>query len=165
MNYHGTKKMYYGIHWLLAIENKHFSKSLYRFIIEPLKKNTMKKKILLVLSILFGLMFINSGLNKFFNYIPVPADLPENAVKMMTAMMGIVWLLPLIATAEIVGGTLFMITKTRALGAIIIFPVMVGILLTHVFIIPSGLPLALVLLAIELWVIFENREKYMPMIK
>jgi uncharacterized membrane protein YphA (DoxX/SURF4 family) len=125
----------------------------------------MKKKILFVLSILFGLMFINSGLNKFFNYIPVPADLPENAVKMMTAMMGIVWLLPLIATAEIVGGTLFMITKTRALGAIIIFPVMVGILLTHVFIIPSGLPLALVLLAIELWVIFENREKYMPMIK
>ena len=125
----------------------------------------MKKKILFVVCILFGLMFINSGLNKFFNYIPVPADLPENAVKMMTAMMGIVWLLPLIATAEIVGGTLFMITKTRALGAIIIFPVMVGILLTHVFIIPSGLPLALVLLAIELWVIFENREKYMPMIK
>ena len=85
----------------------------------------MKKKILLVLSILFGLMFINSGLNKFFNYIPAPADMPEKAMKMMTAMMGMVWLMPLLATAEIVGGTLFMITKTRALGAIIIFPVMI----------------------------------------
>jgi len=119
----------------------------------------------LVLSILFGLMFINSGLNKFFNYIPAPADMPEKAMKMMTAMMGMVWLMPLLATAEIVGGTLFMITKTRALGAIIIFPVMVGILLTHLIVIPSGLPIALVLLAINLWVIFENREKYMPMIK
>jgi putative oxidoreductase len=125
----------------------------------------MKKKILLVLSILFGLMFINSGLNKFFNYIPVPADMPEKTMKLMTAMMEIGWLLPLIAVAEIVGGTLFMITKTRALGAIVIFPVMMGILLTHVFIIPSGLPLALVLLAIELWVIFENRDKYLPMIR
>ena len=125
----------------------------------------MKKKILLVLSILFGLMFINSGLNKFFNYIPAPADMPEKAMKMMTAMMGMVWLMPLLATAEIVGGTLFMITKTRALGAIIIFPVMVGILLTHLIVIPSGLPIALVLFAINLWVIFENREKYMPMIR
>jgi len=58
-----------------------------------------------------------------------------------------------------------MITKFRALGAIIIFPVMVGILLTNVFIAPSGLPMALVLLAINLWIIFENREKYLPMIK
>lgn len=28
-----------------------------------------------------------------------------------------------------------------------------------------GLPLALVLLAIEIWVIIENREKYLPMIE
>jgi len=125
----------------------------------------MKKKIILVVSILFGLMFINAGLNKFFNYIPVPADMPEKMMKAMTAMMEIGWLMPLVAVAEIVGGVLFMITKFRALGAIIIFPVMVGILLTNVFIAPSGLPMALVLLAINLWIIFENREKYLPMIK
>ena len=125
----------------------------------------MKKKIILVVSILFGLMFINAGLNKFFNYIPVPADMPEKMMKAMTAMMEIGWLMPLVAVAEIVGGVLFMITKFRALGAIIIFPVMVGILLTNVFIAPSGLPMALVLLAINLWIIFDNREKYLPMIK
>jgi len=125
----------------------------------------MKKKILLVVCILFGLMFINAGLNKFFNYIPAPNNLSEKMMKVMAAFMEIGWLMPLVAVAEIVGGTLFMIPKLRALGAIIIFPVMIGIILTHIFLEPSGLPLALVLLAINLWVIIENREKYMPMIK
>lgn len=125
----------------------------------------MKKKILLGVSILFGLMFINSGLNKFFNYMPVPKDLPEDMMKAMGAFMQIGWLMPLIAVAEITGGILFMINKFRALGAIIIFPVLVGILFTHIFIAPSGLPLALVFLAIEIWVIVENREKYLPMIR
>ena len=125
----------------------------------------MKKKILLVVSILFGLMFINAGLNKFFNYIPMPKDMPEKMMNMMKAIMEIGWLLPLIAVAEITGGILFMIPKYRALGAIVIFPVMIGILLTNLFIAPSGLPIALVLLAINLWVIIENREKYLPMIR
>ena len=125
----------------------------------------MKKKILFVVSLLFGLMFINSGLNKFFNYMPMPKDMPENMMKLMAAIKEIGWLFPLVAVAEIVGGILFVINKFRALGAIIIFPVLIGILLTHILFAPSGLPLALVLLGIELWVIIENREKYLPMIK
>ena len=125
----------------------------------------MKKKILFVVSLLFGLMFINSGLNKFFNYMPMPKDMPENMMKVMAAFMQIGWLMPLIAVAEIVGGVLFITNKFRALGAIIIFPVLIGILLTHIIIAPSGLPIALVLLGIEMWVIIENREKYLPMVK
>jgi uncharacterized membrane protein YphA (DoxX/SURF4 family) len=125
----------------------------------------MKKKILLVVSILFGLMFINSGLNKFFNYMPMSKDIPENMIKIMTAFMEIGWLMPLIAVAEIAGGILFITNKFRALGAIVIFPVMVGIVLTHIINVQTGLPLALVLLAINLWVIIENRAKYLPMIK
>jgi putative oxidoreductase len=125
----------------------------------------MKKKVLFGVSLLFGLMFINAGLNKFFNYMPVPKDLPENMIKLMTAFMQITWLMPLIAVAEILGGILFITNKYRALGAIIIIPVMVGITLTHIINAPSGLPIALVLLAINLWVIVENREKYLPMIK
>lgn len=125
----------------------------------------MKKKILLVVGILFGLMFINSGLNKFLNYMPVPDDLPVEMVTLMTAFMTIGWLMPLVAIVEIVGGALFMIPKFRALGAIVIFPIMVGIVLTHIFNAPSGLPIAIVLLAINIWVIIENRAKYLPMIK
>jgi len=125
----------------------------------------MKKTILFVVSLLFGLLFINSGLNKFFNYMPMPKDMPEHMMKLMGAIKDIGWLFPLVAVAEIVGGALFITNKFRALGAIIIFPVLAGILLTHIFVAPSGLPMAFVLWGIELWVIIENREKYLPMIK
>ncbi len=125
----------------------------------------MKKIILLVICILFGLMFINSGLNKFFNYMPTPDKMPAGLVNLMSAFMQIEWLLPLVAVVEITGGTLFIFARTRALGAIVILPIMVGILLTHAINAPSGLPLALILFAINLWVIFDNRHKYLPMIK
>jgi len=124
----------------------------------------MKKKILFVLCLLFGLMFINAGLNKFFNYMPAPTNLPPSMMKVMKAFMDIGWLMPLVGVAEVIGGILFIIPKYRALGAIIVFPVMIGILLTNIFDAPSGLPIALVLLAVNLWVLFENREKYMPMV-
>ncbi len=125
----------------------------------------MKSKILFGVSLLFGLMFINAGLNKFFNYMPMPADMPESMTKLMTAFMQVSWLMPLVAVAEITGGLLFIITKYRALGAIIIFPMLIGILLTNIFNAPSGLPIALVLFIINVWVIIENRDKYLPMIK
>jgi uncharacterized membrane protein YphA (DoxX/SURF4 family) len=91
--------------------------------------------------------------------------MPENMMKLMNAFLEIGWLMPLVAIAEIAGGILFIIPKYRALGAIIIFPVMIGILLTHIFNAPSGIPLAVVLLAINIWVIIENRDKYMPLIR
>ena len=125
----------------------------------------MKKKILFIVSLLFGLMFINAGLNKIFNYIPVPDDLPENMVNLMKALMAISWLMPLIAVVEIIGGVLFITNRFRALGALITFPIMIGIVLTHVINAQSGLPLVFCLLAINLWVMFENREKYMPLVK
>jgi uncharacterized membrane protein YphA (DoxX/SURF4 family) len=125
----------------------------------------MKSKIIFVVSLLFGLMFINAGLNKFLNYMPVPKDMPENLMKMMGAFMTIGWLIPLVGVAEILGGILVIIPKTRALGAIVIFPVMIGILLTNIFNAPSGLPIALILFAIDIWIIIENRHRYLVMIK
>ncbi|MCF6405355.1 DoxX family membrane protein [Chitinophaga filiformis] len=125
----------------------------------------MKKKILFVVSLLFGLMFINAGLNKFLNYMPPPKDMPENMMKVMGAIMQITWLMPLVGIAEIVGGILFIFPKTRALGALIILPVMVGVMLTTITVAPSGLAIALPLFLINIWVIIENREKYLPMIR
>lgn len=124
----------------------------------------MRKKILFVACLLFGLMFINAGLNKFLNYMPAPKDMPQNAMAMFGALMQIKWLMPLVGIAEIIGGILIIIPRFRALGAVIICPVMAGILLTAISL-SSGLPMVLVLCAILVWVIIENREKYLPMIR
>lgn len=124
----------------------------------------MKKKILFAASLLFGLMFMNAGLNKFFNYMPMPEDMPEQAMNMFNAMMQIGWLMPLLAVGEIVGGLLFIIPKTRALAAVMLTPIMVGILCSH-FSLGEGFAIPFVMTAILIWVIAENWQKYLPMVK
>lgn len=128
-------------------------------------KHSIKNNIVFILSLLFGLMFINAGLNKFFNYMPMPDDLPENMAKAMSAFMEIGWLIPLVGLAEVVGGFLIILPKTRALGALIILPVIVGIVLTNMVQDTSGLPIALILSIILVWILFENRKKYLPLIQ
>jgi uncharacterized membrane protein YphA (DoxX/SURF4 family) len=110
-------------------------------------------------------MFINAGLNKFLNYMPAPKDMPEKMVKMGTAFAEIGWLMPLIGTMEIVGGLLLIIPRTRAFGAIIIVPILTGIVLANISVAPSALPIAFAMVAVVLWVIVDNREKYLVMIK
>ena len=135
-----------------------------RPIIKTKQITNMKRKITNVLSLLFGLMFINAGLNKFLNYMPPPEKLPEKLMKVMGAFMEIGWLMPLVGIMEIVGGILIIFSRTRALGALVIFPIMVGIMLTNTITEPSGLLMALPFAAILLWIIYDNRERYLPLI-
>lgn len=120
------------------------------------------KIIKLIVCLLFGLMFINAGLNKFLNYMPME-KMSEEQMKMMEALMTIKWLMPLTGVIETVAGLLFIIPKTRALGAIMILPVMVGIVCHNVFFEPSGLPLVLPLFLINILIIVDNWKKYKPM--
>ena len=124
----------------------------------------MKNKILTVLCILFGLMMVNAGLNKFFNYMPMP-EMSEEMMQIMGALMTVKWILPLVAIAEIIGGVLIAIPKTRALGALVIFPVMVGIIAHHLIFDISGIIIGLVLFGINIWAIVDNWNKYLPMIE
>lgn len=96
--------------------------------------------------------------------MPMPADLPEKMVKLNAAFVEIGWLLPLVAIVEIIAGLLFIFTKTRALAAVMIFPIMVGVMLIHTLQAPEGLLIASILFLINIWVIYENRGKYKGLI-
>jgi len=122
------------------------------------------KIVKLILYILFGLMFVNAGLNKFFNYMPMP-ELTADQIKFFTAFTSISWMIPLVAVIEIIGGVLIMIPRTRALGAIVILPVMVGILVHHATVDTSGLVISLVLMAINILAIVDNWRKYEGLIE
>lgn len=124
------------------------------------------KIIKLIISFLFGLMFINAGLNKFFNYMPMEKPTPEQ-MELFAAFDKIFWLMPLVGAVEIVGGLLSIFPKTRALGAIVILPVMVGIVI-HVFTMdksPMGMSIAGVVFLINIWMIIDNKEKYRALLK
>jgi len=114
--------------------------------------------------LLFGLMFINAGLDKFLHYMPMP-ELPADLQKLNEAIGSIKWLIPLVGLVEIIGGLLFIFPKTRALGAIVILPVMVGIMIHNATFMPEGLAIAGVLFLINIWMIIDNRAKYKPMLE
>jgi len=123
----------------------------------------MKNKVLFAVSLLFGLMMINSGFNKFLNYMPMP-EMPEAAGTLIYAFVQSGWMFPLIAIVEIIGGALFIIPKFQALGAIILLPVIIGIFLFNAVLAPEGVIIAIVLLAVNIWIIAENKSKYLPLI-
>lgn len=113
-----------------------------------------------ILFTLFGLMFINAGLDKFFHYMPTP-ELPEETKKVFAALMVIPWILPLVGVIEFIGGLLAFFSKTRTLGAMVLLPVMVGILAQNFTVDPSGagIGISVVLLVILLWILFDNAHK------
>ncbi|MGY0650185.1 MAG: hypothetical protein ACW7DU_18880, partial [Paraglaciecola chathamensis] len=59
-------------------------------------------------------------------------EINEAAGATMGAFAATGWLFTLVGLAEIIGGVFTAIPKYRALGAIVLFPVLVGILLFHV---------------------------------
>lgn len=124
----------------------------------------MKNKIQFVLCLLMGIVFINAGLNKLLNYIPVPDNMPERTMQMIRAMEEITWLMPVLAFAEIIGGVLFIIPRFRPFGAVFIAPIMIGILAQH-FTLGDNIVFPIILSAILAWVIVDNRQKYLPMVQ
>lgn len=112
-----------------------------------------------IVCLLFGIMFINAGLDKFLHYMPMP-EMPPEMKKLMDAFGTIKWLMPLVGFIEILGGLLFIIPRTRALGAIVILPILVGIALHNIVFMPSGLLIVGILLLIEIWIIIDNHHKY-----
>lgn len=124
----------------------------------------MKKIILFILCLLVGLLFIVFGLNKFFNFIPVPKKMPDEMVKVYTAYMTIGWLMPLVGTFEVIGGALIILPRTRALGILVLIPILTGIVLANISTGPSALPLPLIIIAILGWAFADNWKKYVPLV-
>lgn len=107
---------------------------------------------------------MNSGLNKLFNYLPVPEDLPQEMVEMSGHMAAIGWLMPLVAVVEILGGLLFAIPRTRPLGTLMLIPILVGIVLVHVAVAPATLAIPLVLFILVISALVADIHRFTPLI-
>jgi len=124
----------------------------------------MKSIILTVLCALFGLGMVVFGLEKFVHFMPMP-ELTEEQKTIFGTLGTIKWLMPLVGIVEIAGGLLIAIPKTRALGAIVILPVMTGIVIHNLTFDPGSIPIPAVFALINLWAIIDNTDRYKAMIK
>lgn len=112
-----------------------------------------------ILCTLYGAGMIVFGANGFMNFLPMP-KMSAQQMEIFNAFGKIGWLMPLVALTEIIGGLLVVLPKTRAVGALVLLPLIVGILAHHVHHDPEGIGAGVVFAIIELWILLENRKKY-----
>ncbi len=114
----------------------------------------MKSKAPLVARILLGLIFFLSGIVGLFNLVSPPSNLPQDMVTFMNGMMATKYLFPLIKGTEIVCGALLLFGAFVPLALVALAPIVLNIFLLHAFLEPSGLPIALFIGALEVYLAF-----------
>ena len=116
-----------------------------------------------VVRLLYGLAFTVFGLNFFFNFIPAPppTGLVEDYFKVLAASH----YLYVIGAMQLLSGLLLLIGKFVPLALTILAGMIFNILWIHILMEPSGLPMALVFAAIELFLIWSYRDRFADILR
>lgn len=105
----------------------------------------MKAKMPMIARILLGLIFFVFGLMGLFNLVPPPPDLPERLQTFNAGMMATGYMLTLVKATETVCGFLLLTGFFVPLALVVLAPVVLNIFLVHAFMAPDGLPLAVII--------------------
>ena len=113
---------------------------------------------------LLGLAFVTFGLNYFLDFIPQPkAAPPAEAIAFITPFIGAKYM-ALIKTIEIASGLALLSNRFVPLALTLLAPILVGITWFHISLEPSGLPIPVVLVALELATAWFYRDAFAPML-
>jgi uncharacterized membrane protein YphA (DoxX/SURF4 family) len=112
-----------------------------------------------IVRVLIGLLFLFASFTYFLNLAP-PPELNGNARIFMDGVAASGYILPIVKTLELVCGLAFITGRFVALAIVLIFPIVVNILMINVLLIPSGLPIALLILAGILFLAYAHRKNY-----
>jgi uncharacterized membrane protein YphA (DoxX/SURF4 family) len=118
----------------------------------------MKIAVIIVRS-LIGLLFTFGAVAYFFDLVPQP----ELSGAMKTFNEGVMasgYLMTLVKIVELICGILLLTGRFVPLALIMLFPVVVNILMVHVFLAPEGLPMAIVIFLATLFLAFSKRKHY-----
>ena len=114
----------------------------------------MKAKLTLAARILFGFIFFASGLAGLLGLAQPPPDLPEKLKLFTAGMEATGYFMTLVKGTETVCGALIMLGMYVPLCLVILAPVVLNIFLVHAFMAPEGLPLALILGGLMIFLAF-----------
>jgi len=117
------------------------------------------KYAIIIVRVLLGLMFAVLGSNAFLHFIPIP-EIPGQAGAFMTALITSGYIYP-IAILQVVGGLLLLIGgRFVPLGLTLLGPVIVNIVLYHIFLDTAGLAMAIVISILALFLLWVYRSKF-----
>lgn len=118
----------------------------------------MNSKVFMVLRIVFGLLLIMFGSNKFLQFMPM-GELPEAAGNFFGALASTKTLY-LVAIVEILAGLSLLINKYGALMMLILMSVSVNAVLFHATLAPDGILPGILLLVFNVVMLFGYKDKY-----
>ena len=123
----------------------------------------MNPTVFKVTRIIFGVLLIVFGANKFLNFMPAPEEMPEAIINYMTALMS-TKTIELVGIVEIVAGLAFIFNKYGGLLAIILMSVSVNAVLFHAFLGPADIIGAVILLVLNIVMLFGYKNQYKAML-
>ena len=116
------------------------------------------KIVTLIARLLLGLTFVVLGLNGFLNFLnmgPLPSGLAGQFIVAL-AQSHYFWV---VAGLQVAGGVLLLVNRFVPLALVLLGPVIVNILLYHVFLNRSGAQLA-ILVTILWFIVFYGHRQY-----
>jgi len=112
----------------------------------------------LIARILLGLVFVVFGLNGFLQFIP--GSLPPGLADQFASAMAQSHYVLAVSAVEVVGGVLMLSGFYIPLALVLLGPVIVNILLFHIFLFPHGAAPGIVVTILWFIVFFRNRQHF-----
>ncbi|MGD0262031.1 MAG: hypothetical protein ABSD29_19875 [Verrucomicrobiota bacterium] len=113
---------------------------------------------------LLGLIFLVFGSNMFLHFIPMPPP-PEGPARDFITALFVSRYLYVVGALQIAGGVLLLAGRRVPLGLTLLGPVIVNILCFHVLMAPAGLPMAVVVTVLALFLLWRHREHFAGIVK
>ncbi|MFJ8959198.1 DoxX family membrane protein [Lentzea sp. NPDC102401] len=131
------------------------------------RKSAAARHATLVTRVLTGLLFTVTGLNGFLNFMPAPdpSTMAPAGVAFTTALYATGYMLQLASGVQLVAGVLLVVGRFVPLALAILAPMVVNIFLIHVFLEPSGLGIAILVVLAEIGLAWAYRDKFRPMLQ
>ena len=117
------------------------------------------KYVIIIVRVLLGLMFAVFGSNAFLHFLPMP-PMQGQAGAFMGALISSGYIYP-IAALQVLGGLLLLIgSRFTPIGLMLLGPIIVNIVLFHVFLEPTGLLMAGIVSLLSLFLLWVYRFKF-----
>lgn len=116
---------------------------------------------MIIVRTLMGLLFIFASVVVLFNLVQPPAEFPsEVARKFNEGMFAPAYFIKLLKITELVCGIAFVVGRFVPLATVVIAPIIINIFMYHAFVDTSGLPVAIFLVAANIFVAYYYRKSY-----
>lgn len=109
--------------------------------------------------IILGTIFLVSGLNGFFNFLPMQG-FSEGGAAFVASLQEAGFLWSFIKLTEVVAGTLLLFNVAGQLGVLLLAPICAGIFFFHTFLSPQGAGLGWAVIALEAILIYFWRDNF-----